>query len=247
MGQVFSLYSPYSFTWLAPDHLAALAVIIAANVLLYRFGVRIPLAARPRLRKILAVILVLQEVALEGWEAASGTWGLTYSLPLQLCSVSLLLTALMLYTGSRRIYQVAYFWGVAGAAQALLTPELYYGFPHFVFWQFFCAHGLIVTGCLWMTFVEGLRPDWPSLGRAFAALNIYAAFIGMLNLLTGSNYLFLCRKPVNPSILDYLGDWPWYILSLEIVALAMFLLCALPFMGKAVLPQEAKRYPPQAM
>lgn len=61
------------------------------------------------------------------------------------------------------------------------------------------------------------------------ALNCYALVVGAVNANWGWNYGYLCRKPSGPSLLDYLGPWPWYLLSLELVALAMFLLLELPW------------------
>jgi uncharacterized membrane protein YwaF len=55
------------------------------------------------------------------------------------------------------------------------------------------------------------------------ALNIYAISVGAMNAMGGWNYGFLCRKPVMPSLLDYLGAWPWYLLALELVAFVTFL------------------------
>lgn len=61
------------------------------------------------------------------------------------------------------------------------------------------------------------------------ALNIYGLIVGSINALTGWNYGYLCRKPAEPSLLDFLGPWPWYLLSLEFIALATFLLLLLPW------------------
>jgi len=41
--------------------------------------------------------------------------------------------------------------------------------------------------------------------------------------------MFLMEKPMGGSILDFLGPWPWYLLSLEFVGLLMLLLCYAPF------------------
>lgn len=230
MEGYLSLDSQLAFDWMSPEHVSALAVILIFNIFLYLVRNILPDKVRSYGRLALAALLMMSELSLQLWEIRSGIWALENSLPLQLCSISLVLTALMVYTRNENIYQVVYFWGLAGASQALLTPDLCYGFPHFAFLQFFVSHGLIITGCLWMTFMEGCRPDLNSIGKAFFMTNLYAVIIGLFNGLTGSNYLYLCRKPANPSILDYLGDWPWYILSMEVLALFLFFLCALPFL-----------------
>ena len=56
------------------------------------------------------------------------------------------------------------------------------------------------------------------------ALNSYAIAVGAIDRAMGWNYGYLCRKPAVPSLLDYLGPWPWYLVSLEGVALLTFLL-----------------------
>ncbi|GED28899.1 hypothetical protein BCE02nite_00400 [Brevibacillus centrosporus] len=41
--------------------------------------------------------------------------------------------------------------------------------------------------------------------------------------------MFVTHKPFQPTLMDYLGPYPWYILSLEGVALGLFCLLYLPF------------------
>jgi hypothetical integral membrane protein (TIGR02206 family) len=136
----------------------------------------------------------------------------------------------MLITGNDLIYEFSYFLGIAGATQALLTPDAgIYGFPHFRFLQSIISHGSIVTAAIYMTAVEGYRPYWRSLLRMAVWGNIYMVVIGLVNWVLGSNYLFIAHKPETASLIDVLGPWPWYILSLEALAAVLFLLLYLPY------------------
>ncbi|MET1013155.1 MAG: TIGR02206 family membrane protein, partial [Paenisporosarcina sp.] len=58
--------------------------------------------------------------------------------------------------------------------------------------------------------------------KTMIVLNILLPIVFMMNVFVNGNYMFLQRKPVNGSLLDFLGPYPWYILSLELVAFAMF-------------------------
>ena len=117
-----------------------------------------------------------------------------------------------------------------GALQALLTPDLgLYGFPHFRFFQTYISHGLIISAAIYMTVVEGFRPTWKSLLRVALWINVYMAVVFGINLLIGSNYLFVAHKPPTASLLDLLPAWPWYILWMEAIGLVMCLILYLPF------------------
>jgi len=123
-----------------------------------------------------------------------------------------------------------YFMGIAGAIQALATPDLgIYGFPHFRFFQTFISHGLIVTSAIFMTVVEGFRPTWKSILRVALWTNTYALIIYFVNAAIGSNYLMLNYKPDVPSLLDLLPPWPVYILYMELIGVVSILLLYLPF------------------
>ena len=85
---------------------------------------------------------------------------------------------------------------------------------------------------LYMTWVEGYRPTWKSFRTVFVWTNIYMVVIFFFNLAIGSNYLFIAHKPEFPTLLDALAPWPWYILELELIALAICLLLYLPYIIK---------------
>ena len=65
--------------------------------------------------------------------------------------------------------------------------------------------------------------------RVLALGNIYMVIIFGVNMVLGSNYLFIAHKPETPSLIDVLGPWPWYILSLEAIAIVSCLILYAPF------------------
>lgn len=64
---------------------------------------------------------------------------------------------------------------------------------------------------------------------AFGAVQIYALCAIPANYMLGANYGFLNAKPAHASLFDVLGAYPYYLGSLEIVAIVLFLVCSLPF------------------
>lgn len=225
-------YSGAPFQFFSMLHLIPLGVLFLIYGLLYqqRNYIKLNRLFDLRTRTFLASILILQELILNSWRLANQTWSPATSLPLHLCGVSVVLNAIMLVNKNYLLFEINYFWGLGGAIQALLTPDIgIYGFPHFRYFQFFISHGLIILAVLYMTFIHGYRPQLKSVWKVFGITNIYLIFIAGFNWLVGGNYLFICYKPVNGSIIDFLGPWPWYVLSLEGVGLVSFLIYYLPW------------------
>ena len=181
-------------------------------------------------RFAIAAALIIAESSWHLWNLAIGEWTVQTHLPFHLCAVMLWASVYMLLTRNYRIFEFAYFLGIGGAIQAVLTPEAgVYGFPHYRVFQTLVAHGAIVTAGVFMTAVEGFRPTWGSFWRTVIWLNIYAAVITGVNLLIGSNYLYTIHKPTTASLIDFLGPWPYYLLALEGIAILLCLLLYLPW------------------
>ena len=224
-------YTGAPFELFGPAHLAALGliVLVALSFLVAR---RIwDDNAKRRFRIGMAVWLAVWELSWHAWSLYYGTFSIQTNLPLHLCSVFVWLTVVMMWKRNRTIYELAYFLGIGGALQALLTPDAgIYGFPHFRAFQTFATHGGLVLAALYMTLVEGFRPTWASFKRVFLWTNIYMVIVFFINLAIGSNYLFVAHKPEFPSLLDVLAPWPWYILQVEALALAICFVLYLPFL-----------------
>ena len=156
-----------------------------------------------------------------------------YYLPLHVCGIAVFLTAAALLFRNQQAYELAYFWGLVGASNAVLTPGgLEAGFPSYRFFQFFTAHSGIVAGVVFATWGLGMRPTLGGLVRAFAALNLLAAVLAVINFASGANYMFLCAPPVGTRSPFFFAPWPWYILFIDALALVLFFVVLLPFLVK---------------
>ena len=95
---------------------------------------------------------------------------------------------------------------------------------------------------VYLTLGEGMRPaSWRALGRVIVVGMVYAGVIFFLNPVLSSNYLFFAYKPPAATLLDYLGAWPWYVLSMIGIGIGQAILLFLPFAWidrKKRLPRE---------
>ncbi|NNE36867.1 MAG: TIGR02206 family membrane protein [Gammaproteobacteria bacterium] len=179
--------------------------------------------------RILAVLLIISESAKPLISVLIYHNQLNASLPLHLCGVAAFLAAWTLWRRSFRSYEIVYFWGIGGGIPAILSPDLLAGFPHPSFFYFFISHGLILLGVMYATIVFRFRPSFASVGKAIVATLVLMAVIYPVNLLLNSNYMYLLAKPQALTLMEFMGQWPWYILTLTFIGIVVYLLCYLPF------------------
>ena len=163
------------------------------------------------------------------WASTGASVTLDAVIPLHLCDIASILCGLALVTRRYLLCELSYFWGLAGTFQGLITPNLPYDFPHPVFFSFFLQHGVVVITALILPLGLGWRPRPGAWTRTFSWLLLYAVVASVINFSLGTNFGFLMRKPTEPSLLDLMPDWPWYILFMTLVGAFIFWLLSLPF------------------
>lgn len=222
--------TPPPFHLFGTPHIVAMVAMLAVPVALSAAVRRLDSERATRVVcAVFAIVMLVNQVVYWCYRyvtEGAGTF-VREHLPLHVCGMTVLLSAATLLWRGRFTYELLYFWGLAGAANAMVTPELTEGFPHYVFFQYFLSHGGIVAAALFATWGLGMRPTLRSLVRAFVAMNAMAAAIACVNLVLDSNYMYLCEAPVTASPFLFL-PWPWYILWLEVLALVFFGLLYLP-------------------
>ena len=176
----------------------------------------------------MAVIIALWAALYVVILAWLGDFNYKTDLPLDICNITAISLPFLMWNPKYKFHEVLYFWILAGTLQAIITPHLFNGFPNFIFFKYWFVHAGLVVFAVYATVVFDLRPTSKSIWRAFLALQGYVIFILVVNLLLGSNYVYVLSKPPTASLLDYLGPWPWYLLVCEILCLVLFFLAFLP-------------------
>ncbi len=161
-------------------------------------------------------------------------------LPMQMCDWAIVVIVVALLSKHRRWFEVAYFWGIGGTLQAVLTPNLSYGFPDPRFFSFFIAHSGVIIGVIFLMLTRQLRPYPISIIRAFAWSEVYFVCAMIVDHLTGVNYGFLLHKPEAFSLLSYLSDSrPIYLLQMQGLALVFFSVLYAPFLVADVVRKKS--------
>ncbi len=223
---------------LPPEHLIPLFVIAAGIALVlvvarWRRGPLVELGAR-----VIAVGVVLAEFAWWILAIAQDRWSLQYNLPLHLCELCCFVLAAALWWRMQFAFEVAYFWGLGGTLPGLFTPSIPGHFPDAVYFQYYAEHGLVVLGALYLVLALGMRPAKGAVMRVFTATAIYAVAVWFVDLATNGNYLFLRYLPPTRTALDYMGPWPWYLITGTVLAIVVMNALYMPFARSAAPAQQ---------
>jgi uncharacterized membrane protein YwaF len=80
----------------------------------------------------------------------------------------------------------------------------------------------VVAG-IGLTFGCGLYPRPGAARRVFVATLAWTAVAAAGDIITGGNYMYLRAKPVDGSLLNAFGPWPWYIVATAALGFGMLL------------------------
>jgi hypothetical integral membrane protein (TIGR02206 family) len=219
---------PGDFHLFSSLHLTILISVPIVSATLAFITRRYPASAL-RVRLVLAVLMIGDGLVWYGVRYFLHGIRFPEILPLELCDAAFWLTAAALLTVEEHIFDLAYYWGIAGSGMALLTPYLRAPLHTSQSLQYFTGHALLIVGVLYLLWSGQARPRIRSWWFAWWSLNLYGVVVAVLDSLGEANFMYLRQKPASSSLFDFLGPWPWYIVGADVVALVIFWLMQLPF------------------
>ena len=179
---------------------------------------------------ILIAITFLQELLHYFFKINLNTFDIAQDLSLHMCGISVFISCYALYTKNQAAFELSFFWGLAGALQAVLTPDptrFHFGYIS-TFWSFL-SHGIIIMNVFWLIFVDKMRCRKNSLLNTILVTNGAIFIIGIINsaIGNGANYWFICEKPSGDSPF-LIGEWPYYLFTFQLAGILFMSLIYLP-------------------
>ena len=228
---MFSFISLFSLVEIGSlQHIIPIIITVILSIILIRFSNRkLNQKQQEQVFKALGFFVSYTVLVFHLHLIFKGNYNIATDLPLFLCSFMALFIFIFTYSRKYWLFEILLFWIIAGTSQAVVTPDIPFGFPSFDYFRYWIAHlGLLVI-IFYAIFVLKMRPTWKSMFKSFLALQLYAIIIFGINYILNGNYFYLNKKPNSASALDYLGEWPIYLLTIEAILIPYFFIIYLPF------------------
>ena len=179
-------------------------------------------------KKILGVIIFLNQAFYWFMAISEGIFTLKESLPLHMCGISQLLLFAFLTFDVRKVFPILVFWGPLGGIQAFLTPGMESTFTWAYIIQFYMAHSFVVLVPIYLMVRGGEKLPSGTFWRTIIITNIAGFVMMAINSLLGSNYWYVNQPPpVNHPLVQ--GEWPYYLIGMEAAVVTLFFLFSLAF------------------
>ena len=213
-------------------HIVTMAIIVLVAVFLPLVCKNQSTSNKSLISKVIAFIILLHVIIspYKDLYLLQNPYNWREILPIHMCDLSEIFLAAFLLGGPKILYKCAFFWGLAGASMAIITPDIPVIDLDYAF--FMIGHGMIVIGVMYATISLGNRPYAKdiltvSLITAFVLLPI----VYLINLILGepANYWYLIAKPAGASLMDAFPEPPYHLLITTPLAIVTFYLIYIPY------------------
>ena len=222
---------PQPFVILGTSHLVTLIIILCLAIFFPRAYKDKPVYQKENVAKVLGISIILLELIKPFiWNYMDYPW--IRLLPIHMCSLSGFFIGVFLLTKRRLFFEVAFFWGIGGGINALITPDVTLTFPDPKYILFFLGHGLLLVNIGYACIALNNCHTFESVKNGILFSMAILPVIYLINLLLGppANYWYLGAKPTEgQSIMDFFPDPPLHIPLLIIIGALLFLLIYSPY------------------
>ena len=213
-------------------HIVTMAIIVLVAVFLPLVCKNQSTSNKSLISKVIAFI-ILSHVIISPYKdlyLLQNPYNWREILPIHMCDLSEIFLATFLLGGPKILYKCAFFWGLAGASMAIITPDIPVIDLDYAF--FMIGHGMIIIGIMYATISLGNRPY----AKDILTVSAITAFVllpivYLINLILGepANYWYLIAKPAGASLMDAFPEPPLHLLITTPLAIAMFYLIYIPY------------------
>lgn len=212
------------------EHILPILIAIIFAVLIINYSKK-SLNEQQQIRLIhfIAIGISFSVITFHIYHISIGNYNITTDLPLYLCSLLAILIPIFTYFRAYWMFEILVFWIIAGTTQGIVTPDIADGFPAFDYFRYWIVHlGLLIV-IFYYVFVFKLKPKLKSVFKSFFALQLYVVIMISINYILNANYFYLNAKPKSTTFLDFLGEWPIYIIVVQLIIIPMFYIIYLMF------------------
>ena len=188
-GVGFTHYDFLHILWLI-----LFATVTITNIIYYRNATS---EKRNQWRKIIAALLIADELFKMAGLFIGGNYQFSY-LPLHLCSINIFVIAYHSFKPNRLLDSILYTVCIPGALAALLFPS-WTSLPlgNFMHIHSFTVHILLALYPIVLTCGGDIRPKVQDIPKCVGILMAAALPIYLINLLLGTNFMFLMEADAN--------------------------------------------------
>tara|TARA_B100000945_G_C20317606_1_gene565983 strand:+ start:35 stop:751 length:717 start_codon:yes stop_codon:yes gene_type:complete len=209
-----------------------ISTVIAISFLLYLSKIFIKNNNIKKFNIIIGSILLVRCIWIQWYQYYLGIWDLQWSLPLQMCSLSAIMSGVLPLIENTNlnknhkqwIFEFLFYYSI-GAFYSILTPVYTTGINGLIYYEYYISHGGILFTSIYFFIILGYRPRVYSWLKVFLYTQPILLTIHLVNYLIGgqANYFYTMEPPIadNPLVM---GQYPMHIILLNIFALIHFAL-----------------------
>lgn len=212
-------------------HLTWVAVSLLFIFILAYIYKKSSIGIRRRIEISIALILAFSYILRWIWVIAIGRFSAIDMLPLHLCALSAGMNIIAVFSRKPLFKEFGYALGLPGGLVTFLMPGEPYPFFHFYYLLFVSSHFILILLPIIWVWGDGFRPHTGRLWKCAIILLVMAGVDVIINILIGSNYMFLNYAPPDTP-LTAAAKWagnPGYQFYMALIVLGTWILLYSPW------------------